>query len=104
VPLARPCLCDQIVQHFLLHLGPDGVGKHENALHLGFGIEELSASPASDAGSRLRRSFACVRSVGCSQCCAAMMSWGSGRRREKLLVIVLDTLERWCCWLLSEMK
>jgi len=41
--------CDQIVQHFLLHLGPNRVGKQENALCLGFGMEELSAAPASDA-------------------------------------------------------
>jgi len=33
------------------------------------------------------------------------MSWGYGRRREKLLVIVLDiNIERCCCWLLSETK
>ena len=42
-------ICDQIVQDFLLHLGPNGVGKQENALCLGFGMEELIAGPASDA-------------------------------------------------------
>jgi len=42
-------MCDQIVQFFLFHLGPNGVGKQENALHLGFGMEEFSAGPASDA-------------------------------------------------------
>jgi len=55
--------------------------------------------------SRLRRFFAWERSVGCSQCCTAMMSWGHGRRQKKLLVIVLDiNIERCCCWLLSETK
>ena len=42
--------------------------------------------------------------MGCSHGCAAMRNWGSGRRREKLLAIVLDTLERFCSWLLSETK
>jgi len=42
-------ICDQVVQDFLLHFGPDGGGKHENALYLGLRVEESSASPASDA-------------------------------------------------------
>ena len=42
--------------------------------------------------------------MGRSQGCAAMMSWGAGRRREKLLAIVFDALERCSCWLLSETK
>jgi len=41
--------CDQIVQHFLLQFGPDGVGKLKNLLHLGLGVEESIAGPASDA-------------------------------------------------------
>jgi len=42
-------MCDQIVQCFLFHLGPNGVGKQENALHLGLGVEESIAGSASDA-------------------------------------------------------
>jgi len=41
--------CDQIVQYFLLHFGPDGVGKQKNALYLGLGVEESIAGPTSDA-------------------------------------------------------
>ena len=33
-------ICDQIVQNFLLHLRPNSVGKQENALDLGFRVEE----------------------------------------------------------------
>jgi len=42
-------ICDQIVQYFLLHLGPNVVGQQENALYLGFRMKELNADPASDA-------------------------------------------------------
>jgi len=49
-----------------------------------------------------RRFFACERSVGCSQCWSAITSLGFGRR---LLAIVLGiSVERCCCWLLSETK
>jgi len=41
--------CDQIVQHFLLHFGPHGVSKQKNVLHLGLGVKERIAGPASEA-------------------------------------------------------
>jgi len=42
-------ICDQIVENFLLQLGPNGVGKQNDALYLGFGVPELIPSSASDA-------------------------------------------------------
>jgi len=42
-------VCDQIVQYFLLHFGPDGMGKQKNALCLGLAVEESIVGPASDA-------------------------------------------------------
>ena len=45
-------MCDQIVQDFLFHLGPNGVGKQENALCLGLGVPELIPSSASDAAAQ----------------------------------------------------
>jgi len=41
--------CDQIVENFLLQLGPNSVGKQKNSLCLGFGVPELIPSSASDA-------------------------------------------------------
>jgi len=44
--------CDQVVKKFLLQLGPNGVGKQKNALHLGFGVPELIPGSASDAAAQ----------------------------------------------------
>jgi len=52
--------CDQIVQHFLLHFGPDGVGKHKNTLCLGLGMEESSVGPASDAAAQPTKEVLCL--------------------------------------------
>jgi len=40
---------DQIVQYFLLQVGPDSVSKHKNFLYLGLGMKESIAGPTSDA-------------------------------------------------------
>jgi len=53
-------MCDQVVQDFLLHFGPDAVGKHENALCLGLGVEESSAGPASDAAAQRTEEILCL--------------------------------------------
>jgi len=36
---------DQILQYFLLHFGPDGVGKRKSILHLGLGGERKHCGP-----------------------------------------------------------
>jgi len=41
--------CDQIVENFLLQLGPNSVDKQKNTLCLGFGVPELTPGLASDA-------------------------------------------------------
>jgi len=40
---------NQILQYFLLHFGPDGVGKQKNIMYLGLGVKESIAGPASNA-------------------------------------------------------
>ena len=84
-------ICDQIIENFLFQLGPNGVCKQKNVLHLGFGVPGLIPGSASDATAKATKRFLVwARSVGCSHGCAAIWNWGSGRRREKLLAIVLD--------------
>jgi len=56
-------MCDQIVQNFLLQLGPNGAGKQENALDLGFGVEELIAGPAGDAAAQPAEEVFCLGKV-----------------------------------------
>jgi len=56
-------ICNQIVQYFLLHLGPNGVGKQEYALYLGFGVKELSTGPASDAAAEPTEEILCLGKV-----------------------------------------
>jgi len=102
-------VCDPIIQHFLLHFGPDSVGKQKNVLHLGLGVlvKEIIAGPASNAAAQPAKEILCLwkvcgRYVGWSQCWTAITSLG---HRRRLLVIVLDTsIERCCCWLLSETR
>jgi len=56
-------VCDQVIQHFLLWFGPDGVGKHENIPDLGLGVEKGMMGSACNAAMKPSKEVLCLRKV-----------------------------------------
>jgi len=56
-------VCDQVIQHFLLQFGPDGVGKHKKVLDLGLGMGKGMTSSSSNAAAKPSKKVLCLRKV-----------------------------------------